>query len=337
MATIKKVAELAGVSVGTVSNVITGGAMVSEPLRVKVAAAIRELNYHPNFVARNLKTQRTRTVGIIVPDMTIPFFPQVIAGAESVARKAGYFLMAVNSGDDGARQRELLSLLRAQRVEGILLVLAAAEPPSDQILRMIEAGVAVVCLDRVPDYLGVDSVCVQNAAATRMAIEHLIGNGYRRIAIATGPLALRNESERLTGYREALHNAGLTFEPSLVWEGNLRPDAVCEMCICRLTRCLGSPEAIFSTNGPTALGVLRALRRWSLRVPLDIGFATFDELTVDDLLEPSITTVAQPAFEIGSRGAELLLNRLRSKDDAPARTLAVEANLRIGESSRRRT
>src|ERR1041385_8010569 len=124
MATIKEVAELAGVSIGTVSHVLTGSTQVSKRLRTKVEDAIRELDYHPNHVARSLKTSRTRTLGIIVPDMTIPFFPKVIRGAESAALTRGYSLLAVNSGDDCERQKELLSLLRSQRVEGILLVVA---------------------------------------------------------------------------------------------------------------------------------------------------------------------------------------------------------------------
>src|SRR6266567_7152014 len=126
MPTIREVADLAGVAVGTVSHVITGSVPVSEPLRKKVQAAIRELDYHPNHVARSLKTSRTRTLGIIVPDLTIPFFPQVIRGAETAARQRGYSLIAVNSTDSPERQSELLSMLRSQRVEGILLVIAAA-------------------------------------------------------------------------------------------------------------------------------------------------------------------------------------------------------------------
>src|SRR4051794_4488958 len=126
MHSIKKVAEVAGVSVGTVSHVITGSVPVSEPLRLKVQAAIKQLNYHPNHVARSLKTSKTRTLGIVVPDLTISFFPQVIRGAETFARQHGYSLIAVNSDDDCERQRDLLSLLRSQRVEGILLVVAAA-------------------------------------------------------------------------------------------------------------------------------------------------------------------------------------------------------------------
>ena len=151
MPSIKKVAEVAGVSVGTVSHVITGSVNVSEPLRLKVQAAIRELNYHPNHVARSLKTSKTRTLGIIVPDLTISFFPQIIRGAETAARKRGYSVIAVNSDDDGERQKDLLSLLRSQRVEGILLVMAAAPTPQGQITRIIDADIPVVCLDRIPD------------------------------------------------------------------------------------------------------------------------------------------------------------------------------------------
>src|SRR5215831_7103963 len=144
MATIKEVADRAGVAVGTVSHVITGSVPVSESLRRKVQAAIRELDYHPNHVARSLKTAKTRTLGIIVPDMTIPYFPKLMRGAEAEARKRGYSLIAVNSDDNGERQRDLLSLLRSQRVEGILLVMAAAPTPANQIARMVEAGIRIV-------------------------------------------------------------------------------------------------------------------------------------------------------------------------------------------------
>src|SRR3954447_22215016 len=144
MPSIKKVAEIAGVSVGTVSHVITGSVNVSEPLRLKVQAAIRDLNYHPNHVARSLKTSKTRTLGIVVPDLTIPFFPQIIRGAETAARQRGYLIIAVNSDDDGERQRDLLSLFRSQRVEGILLVMAAAPMPQIQIARILEADIPMV-------------------------------------------------------------------------------------------------------------------------------------------------------------------------------------------------
>src|SRR5258708_7913479 len=226
MPTIKDVADLAGVAVGTVSHVLTGSVRVSGPLRLKVQAAIRELDYHPNHVARSLKTSRTRTLGIIVPDMTISFFPHVIRGAETAARQRGYALIAVNSTDSAERQSELLSLLRSQRVEGILLVIAAAPTPTNQMIRMVEAGIPVVCVDRVPDKVKVDSVSVEDTSAAEMGVDHLIAVGYRRIAAVTGPLFLQNEQRRLLGYQKSLRRAKLRLSDDLIWHGNLKPEDV---------------------------------------------------------------------------------------------------------------
>jgi LacI family transcriptional regulator len=334
MATIKEVADLAGVAVGTVSHVITGSVPVSDLLRRKVQAAIRELDYHPNHVARSLKTSKTRTLGIIVPDMTIPYFPKLIRGAEAAARRRGYSLIAVNSDDDAERQRDLLSLLRSQRVEGILLVMAAAPTPVNQIARMVDAGMRIVCLDRIPDRVPVDSVSVEDTEAAEMGVNHLIEQGYRRIAIVTGPQTLKNERQRLLGYKFAMDRAGLPIDEELVWFGNLRPEDVAQMCRERLAT-ERRPEALFCTNGPTGLGALRALRDCGLRPPEDIAFVTVDELTVDDLFYPSITTVVQPAFEIGGRAAEMLLDRIESIAPSDSVTVRLQADLKIGQSSRR--
>jgi LacI family transcriptional regulator len=336
MPSIKKVAEVAGVSVGTVSHVITGSVNVSEPLRQKVQAAIRKLNYHPNHVARSLKTSRTRTLGIIVPDLTIPFFPRVIRGAEAAARKRDYSLIAVNSDDDGERQKDLLSLLRSQRVEGILLVVAAAPTPLNQISLMIDAGIPIVCLDRIPDRVPVDTVSGEDQEAAEMGVRHLVEMGHRRIAIVTGPLALKNERRRLQGYRRALELAGIATDEQLIWTGNLRPADVAVLCRTRLSNGVPRPDAVFSTNGPTALGTLRAFRDCGLRTPDDIGFATFDELNVDDLFSPSITTVVQPAYDIGFRAAEILLDRINGAANESTVTLRLPAHLEVRSSSRGR-
>ena len=335
MPSIKKVAEIAGVSVGTVSHVITGSVNVSEPLRLKVQAAIRELNYHPNHVARSLKTSKTRTLGIIVPDMTISFFPQVIRGAETAARQQGYSLIAVNSDDDGERQKELLSLLRSQRVEGILLVIAAAPTPLSQLTRILDASIPMVCLDRIPDRVPVDSVSVEDVEAAEMGVGHLIRMGARRIVLVTGPATLKNERRRLQGYRQALLSAGIPVDEGLIWQGNLRPEDVAVICRQKFAAMAPRPDAIFCTNGPTALGVLRALRDCGLETPRDIAFATFDELTVDDLFSPSVTTVVQPAYDIGFKAAEILLDRIMGKGVAgESITVRLPATLKIRESSK---
>lgn len=336
MPSIKKVAEVAGVSVGTVSHVITGSVPVSEVLRNKVQAAIRQLNYHPNHVARSLKTSKTRTLGIIVPDMTIPFFPQVIRGAEEAARKSDYSLIAVNSDDDGERQKDLLSLLRSQRVEGILLVVAAAPTPLNQISLIIDAGIPVVCLDRIPDRVPVDTVSIEDLDAAEIGVRHLVEMGHRRIAIVTGPLTLKNERRRVQGYRQTLEKEGIRFDEKLIWTGNLRPPEVAALCAERLSGAR-RPDALFCTNGPTALGVLRAFRDCGLRTPEDIAFATFDELTVGDLFTPSITTVVQPAYDIGFRAAEILLDRINGAAEANTIALRLPAHLEVRASSGRRS
>jgi DNA-binding LacI/PurR family transcriptional regulator len=336
LSTIKEVAELAVVSVGTVSHVITGSVPVTEPLRRKVRAAIKRLDYHPNHIARSLKTSKTRTLGIIVPDLTISFFPQVIRGAEAAARQRGYTLFAVNSDDRADRQRELLSLLRSQRVEGILLVVAAGSGSAGQISQIIESGIPVVYLDRIPDREEVDSVSGEDANASVMAVEHLLASGYRRIAIATGPHTLRNEQRRLVGYQQALRAAGITPDAGLVWEGNFRPEEVAAICMPHLCNPMRRPDAILSTNGPTGLGVLRAFRDCGLKTPDDIAFVTFDDLTVDELFTPSITTVVQPAYDIGFRAAQILLERLDGNVESASLTVRLPATLRVRESSRRR-
>jgi len=337
MPTIKQVADRAGVAVGTVSHVINASVPVSDVLKRKVQAAIRELDYHPNHVARSLKTSRTRTLGIIVPDMTIPYFPRVIRGAEAAARACNYSLIAVNSDDDPVRQKDLLSLLRSQRVEGILLAVSAGPTPLAQINRLISAGIRLVCVDRIPDRLPVDSVSVEDVSAAELGIDHLIEMGHRRIAIVTGPMSLKNERQRVLGYYRALERAGLPSDPALVWEGNIRTGDVTVMCRERLRDRAPRPDAIFATNGPTGLGVLRALHECGLHTPKDMALVTFDELTVDDLFRPAVTTVVQPAYEIGFRAAEILLQRIEGveRQDEPL-TIRLLATLRIRESSAHR-
>jgi DNA-binding LacI/PurR family transcriptional regulator len=335
MSTIKQVAELAGVSIGTVSHVITGSVPVSKRLRGKVHAAIRELDYSPNHVARSLKTSKTRTLGIVVPDLTIPFFPRVIRGAEAAALQRNYSLVAVNSDDNAAREKELLSLLRSQRVEGILLVVAARAAPITEGYGIRDSGVSLVYLDRIPDGLQGDSVSVDSLAAADMGTSHLISMGHRSIAIVTGSLLLRNEQERLQGYQQALRRAGLKVQDELIWEGNFHPEDVAGICQARLRNSRERPTALFSTNGPTGLGVLRALRECHLKTPGDIGFVTFDELTIDNLFTPSVTAVVQPAYEIGFRAAEILIMRI---EGGPVRgrpiTARLPAKLEIRQSSR---
>ena len=251
------------------------------------------------------------------------------------ARRQGYSLIAVNSDEDGERQKELLSLLRSQRVEGILLVVAAAPTPLSQLSLILDASIPMVCLDRIPDRVPVDSVSVEDEEAAEIGVTHLIDMGARRIALVTGPSALKNERRRLQGYKQALQRAGIPVDESLIWRGSLRSGDVADVCRQGLAGLAAPPQAIFCTNGPTALGVLRLLRDRGTAIPRDIAFATFDELTVDDLFSPSITTVVQPAYDIGFKAAQILLDRIEGKveSDDPV-TVRLPAILKIRESSK---
>lgn len=279
--TQKELAKLAGVSSGTVSNVISGSTSVSERSRQKVLDAIRVLNYQPNLIARSLRTNRTHTLGIVVPDITIPFFPKIIRGAESAARERGYFLIVLDSESSPVREADMIALLRAQRVEGILLVAAGGDKLSPERTASLTTNSPVVCLDRLPADLDVDSVCVDDCGAAEMGISHLMGMGHREIAIITGPLTLHNEQERLRGYRQAFKKRGIPVNPSLIWPGSFKQDEVARICQNGLIRPTGRPSALFATNGVTGLAALRSLYEVGLSTPEDFAFATFDELTAE--------------------------------------------------------
>ena len=334
MATQKELAKLAGVSAGTVSNVISGSARVSERNRKKVLKAVRVLNYQPNLIARSLKTNRTRTLGIVVPDITIPFFPKIVRGAESAARERGYFLIVLDSEHNHAREADIMALLRAQRVEGILLVAAGGRKGNTDDHSSFAVDPPVVYLDRLPDGIHADSVSVDDRAAAEMGVSHLLSRGHRQIAIVTGPLTLKNEQERLRGYRQALQRSGIPIRESLIWPGSFEQGEVLRTCHRGLLKAKGRPSALFATNGVTGLQALRSIYMAGLKTPQDIAFVTFDELTSDDFFHPGITSVLQPTFAIGYRAVEVLLNRIQ-KGTVATTPLKVRlpATLVVRESS----
>ncbi len=332
--TQKELAKLAGVSSGTVSNVISGSTKVNEQSRQKVLEAIRILNYQPNLIARSLRTNRTRTLGIVVPDLTIPFFPKVIRGAEFAARERGYFLIVLDSEESALREVEMIALLRAQRVEGILLVTAGGQELSSERLVSLTSSSPVVCLDRLPVGLDVDSVCVDDCGAAEMAISHLMGMGHTEIAAITGPLTLLNEQERLRGYRQALQKGGISVQRSLIWSGSFEQEQVATMCQNGLLRPAGRPSALFATNGVTGLAALRSLYAVGLRTPRDFSFVTFDELTAEEFFRPGITSVVQPTFDMGYRAIEVLLKRIEEGNTEGQRErVRLPATLTVRESS----
>lgn len=332
--TQKELAKLAGVSSGTVSNVISGSTTVSERTRRKVLEAIKTLNYQPNLIARSLKTNRTRTLGIVIPDITIHFFPKIIRGVECAARERGYFLIVLDSEGSPERESEMIALLHAQRVEGILLITASGQELTPERWRTLTTTSPVVCVDRLPVGLDVDSVCVDDCGAAEMAISHLMGLGHTEIAAVTGPLNLWNEQERLRGYRQALQKGGIPIKRSLVWNGSFEQENVARLCQNGMLRPDGRPSALFATNGVTGLAALRSLYAVGLSTPKDFSFVTFDEITAEDFFRPGITSVVQPTFNMGYRALEVLLDRIERADaNGPRKKVRLPATLAVRESS----
>ncbi len=325
MATIKEVASRARVSVGTVSNVLCGVIPVGPARRERVLAAIRKLDYHPNHVARSLKIRQTKMIGMVVSDITNSFFPLVVRGAEDALWQHDYMLITLNSDDKPERERQVLSALRARRVDGILLV-AASTSDLSHIQGTLDSGIPIVCIDRAITSIPMDCVSVDNIAGARKGVEHLIECGHRRIGILTGPLSLQVARDRLEGYRQALGAAGIASNDALVRDAAFRAETGYTASLDLLRR--AGPTAVFASNAMMALGLMRALNELNLRCPEDVSIAAFDDPVFSQSLRPELTCVAQPAYELGYRGAELMLRRLRQQDSEPA-IVQFDTELRV--------
>lgn len=333
MSTIVEVAKRASVSIATVSNVIRGTKRVSPELQERVKAAIRELDYSPNAIARGLKVKQTRMLGMVLPDITNPFFPGIIRGAEDTAFDRDYFLVTANTDEQIGRERRLLAALRSYRADGILL---ASAPGSDtsHIRRTISSGVSVVFLDRPVAGVDADAVLLDNVRGARECVRHLLQLGHRRIAIITGPLKLQNARERLQGYEEALRESDVPIDPSLILEGDYRLESGHRLAK-QLTKNRSAASAIFVCNGVMTVGVLNAFEEAGVECPRDLSLATFDDLTLDHSSHSHLTAVVQPSYEMGARAATLLIDRIEGRLTGDPIVLRVVPTLVIRESTAR--
>src|SRR3954447_15846962 len=333
MPTIRDVARRAGVSVGTVSHVLTGSGSVGKARRERVLTAIRELNYRPNTVARSLKTRQTKMLGAIVSDITNPFFPQLVRGAEDAALQRHYILITVNTDDQVEREREYLAMLLARRVDGLLLVPSPDSTDHSHITDALEAGVPLVAVDRFFESVATDAVYVNNYKGVAMCMHHLIRNGHRRIAYLGSDWELYNARERRRGYEQSLTDAGVPVDPTLMCDGDFRQASgyrlAKELCLRP-----NPPTAIFAANAMMGMGALQAIQELGLHCPEDVSLAMFDDPPFLNIVRPHPTAVSQPAYEIGRRGADLLIDRIegRAFDPGPVR-IELEPELIVRESS----
>ena len=334
MVTIKEIASLAGVSVGTVSNVLNGSSTVNPKLRERVEAVMRSLDYQPSFIARSLKGRRTKLIGVVISDIVNPFFPQVVRGVEEVASQHGFLLVIVNTDDDVEKERQVLSMLRSRQVDGLAIVLASHRKASfTHIRKARQSGMHVVCIDRAPPDKEIDSVTVNNVEGALDCVRHLLAIGHRRIAILTGGLEIQTGRDRLRGYEQALCEAGIKPDPKLIRNGDFRFDAAYRTSL-ELLASRPRPSAVFTCNGTMAFGLMRAVDELGLRCPEDLAVATFDDLPIYDAFRPHLTSVVQPAYEIGKQGAELLIGRILGHINDPSPiSIQLPLKLAVRESS----
>jgi LacI family transcriptional regulator len=327
--TIFDVAREAGVSTSTVSRVMNGNERVDPQLAAKVTRVARRLNYRPNHTARGLRLRQNRVWALVISDIrTGPFFADVVRGVEDVAYGAGYAMFLCNTDEDPSKEEGYLQLAIAENVAGVILTPSGA---STHLAPLLEAGVHVVLADRKLPAHQTDTVVADNLSGATRAVEHLLQGGYRRVACIAGPLSATTGSERLRGYRLALEQAGTVIDESLVRVANFREDGGYR-AMQELLEQEPPPDAVFVSNNRMTAGALQAIDDAKLAIPEEIAVVGYDEISWTNVLRTALTTVSQPAYDLGHESARLLLSRLDGYSGAP-RTVVLPTSLNIRASS----
>jgi LacI family transcriptional regulator len=321
--TVRQVASHAGVSTATVSRALAGGAGVGESLRRRVLDAAATLNYRPNRAARSLRVRRSLTVGVVIPDIQNSFFTGILRGLEHVLQTGGYAFLLGNSDGRPDRERLYIDTLREEGVAGLIIVPTQREP--HQYRELQAAGVPLVTLDRSAHGLSADHVTVTNREGVRGAVHHLIALGHERIGFVGGPEHVNVAEDRLAGYEDALTEAAIPVDRSLIQFSDFQQSGG-RAATDALLRLSGGPTALFVANNLMTLGAFEALHERRIRIPDDVAVVSFDDIPWATSLHPPLTAVAQPTFELGVTAAQLLLDRLR-EPYRPFRRVVLDTRL----------
>ncbi|HWG25056.1 LacI family DNA-binding transcriptional regulator [Actinospica sp.] len=332
MVGIKDVARHAGVSVGTVSNVLNRPDTVTEAIRIRVQASIAELGYVRSESARQLRAGQSRILGLLVLDMGNPFFVDIARGAERTARKSGIGVMVCNSNQSTRDEAEYLALFAEQRVRGVLVT------PADDSGRGLEAfrrhGIPLVLVDRVRSGDDVCSVSVDDVAGGSLAVRHLVTAGHRAIAYVSGPSHLSQISDRKTGALAALAEAGLGPEALTELPTETLDVAAGRDAGARLLGLSPRPTAVFCANDLLALGVLQSMFAAGVDVPRDMAIVGYDDIEFASAAAVPLTSVRQPALAMGSLAADLLLEETDGGGEHEHRQVVLQPELVVRSSSR---
>ena len=309
MATMKDVARLASVSIATVSATLSGSSYVSPALKERVLAAIDELGYAPNAMASGLKRGTSSLIGLIVPDITNPFFTEIVHQVQRRARSAGFTVLLGVSDDDARRDAELIRLMRSQQVAGTIISPSGGEHDCAK-LKDLAGAMPLVAIDNAPEGLGLDTVVLDNRRAAELATAHILSFGHTAVATISGPSHRFVSHERLFGFEGAMERHGLTVPPEHVSRGEFHVDHAQEAGRALLDQ-PRRPTAIFVANNQMLIGLMQAVAGAGLSVPRDISIASIDDFPWAAAFMPALTTVRQPI----EATAEAALKRLRARID----------------------
>ncbi len=337
MASITDVAAAAGVSVATVSRVLSDKPHVRPEVRARVLAAARELDYQPSRVARSLRLQRSQVFGLIIPDIQNPFFTALARAVEDVAHRHQYAVFLCNTDEDAEKERLYTGLMEAEQVAGVII--APTLETESPCRWLVKAGIPVVAIDRRLSGLAVDTVLVNNAECARALTAHLLDEGHARVAGLFGPAATTTGRERFDGYAAALAQAGLALHMDDVRRGLYTEETGLRLTL-ELLEQPDPPRALLAANNLLATGALAAAQRRGLRLPDDLALAVIGETPCTRLAQPALTTARLPVYAMGVTAATLLLERMsnrRAEQSAPPREVILNGDVVIGESSLRRS
>ena len=324
--TLRDVAREAGVSIKTASRVVNGEPTVNAAMATRVTGAVERLGYRPNELARSLKGRRSRTIGLVIDDVSNPFMAVCAQAIEGVAREHGHALILCDSRADLRTEDAYVGLLTRRQVDGLLLVPARGHNVHLETER--RAGLPVVAFDRPAAGVRTDTVLVENRAGAREATEHLIGHGHERIAFVGDVRHYYTARKRLEGYKEALEAADLEPLHSL----DAHSIELAEEATREFLETPDRPTALFAANILTTLGALRSIEDLGLRVPEDVAVIGFDDFELAHVLRPRFTLVHQPAAELGRRAAEMLFDRLEGRGRPEPQRLVLPTELIVRES-----
>ncbi len=336
--TIAEVAKRAGVSTATAGRVLGGYGYSRQEIKDKVRRAADELGYRPNLLARGLITGKTKTIGVVAGDIQSPFYASILRGVADVTRAAGFGILLTNSDERLDREIEAVQLLREKQVDGLIVAPSdlAGSPHLHEALR---DGCPVVLIDRRVKNLAADTVSVDNRAASRECIDHLIGLGHRRIGLVAelehwdddgvsaflraveggslDPTTLFPSWQRLYGYVEAFKRAGLDVDPTLIGRVGIYSAEGARKETLRLLELKDRPTALFTADGLMSAAAMDAIASLDLHIPRDLSLICFDDLDWMSFIRPGITAIAQPLIEMGEAAARLMLSRIEGDRTEP--------------------